>query len=208
MNENPIERLCNSPQRWLIVTGVTFVIALVSVLPQVDQLLAERSERAELQEQIAQAAETAERLPVYEARVAEKNQELLGLRAQEVDESQLATLRSWLVGAARQSGCQVRRIDFAAATSRSWTNNDNPLETPSKPAAANSTPFQLQTRSVVFSVTGTTGEVLTLLRSIDSDPRLKNAHSLDLKPTNRSARELQLDLNLWYFALVKSTGVA
>lgn len=209
MIENPLERLCESRHRWLIVTAVTIVIGLAFILPQVDQLIAERSERTELQERLAQAVETSERLPMYQERVAEKVAELTALQEREVDEARLAELRSWLVAAARQSGCQVRRIDFASPVIRPWTTDDHPIEPPSKGDKRGAeTPFELQTRPVAFSVTGTTAEVLALLESIDRDQRLKHTNSLDLKPTSRNSQELQLELNLWYFALVKSKGVA
>lgn len=208
MNESTLERLCTSRHRWLIVTGVTFLIALVSVLPQVDQLLAERTERAELLEQLAQANRTAEELPLYEQRVAEKTAELQQLRELEVDEADLTTLRSWLVDIARQAGCQVRRIDLSAPNTRAWTKDGNPLETTKKTTKDAATPFELRTRSVTFSVTGTTLEVRALLKTLDKDRRLKHAHAVAMKPQSRNRNELQLDLTLWYFALAPRGGVA
>lgn len=203
MIENLAYKLCESRHRWLIVTAVTFVIALASILPQVDQLIAERSERAELKEQLAQAQRISASLPDYEVRVADTSGELAELRDREVDEERLTNLRSWLVNAARESGCQVRRIDISAADSRPWLEEDSPIEEPAKNGRKEKTPFDLQTRSVAFSVTGSNNDVLGLLRAIDADARLKHTQAMDLKPASRSARELQLDLTLKYFALVR-----
>ncbi len=209
MIEKLAERLAQSKHRWLIVTGVTFLIALASALPQVDLLLAERSERAVLQDELAQAEATATRLPTYELKLAEKQEELDRLRKLVVDESQLGALRTWLVEAARQSGCQVRRIDLAAPTKRPWNESDNPLDPPAAGKVdSQKTPFELETRAVAFSVTGSSNEVLALLKAIDADTRLKHANTIELKPTNRSDHELQLDLTLWYFALVRNGDVA
>lgn len=210
MIQSLAEKLCASPRRWLIVTGVTLVIALASVLPQVDLLLAERSERAELLEQLSQAEATAQQLPQYREHVAEKTKELEGLRELTVDESQLATLRSWLVNAARTSGCQVRRIDLAPPSRRPWTAKSDPLESPnSAPKTAAKTPFQLETRTVALSITGSPAEVMALLKAVDDDRRLKHTYTIDLKPTSgRNQEELQLDLTLWYFALVRPGDVA
>lgn len=208
MIENLVEKLAQSPRRWLIVTGVTFVIALASILPQVDLLLAERSERAELLEQLAQANETSQRLPLYEQRISEKASELAGLRDREIDDDEIAELRSWLVDAARQAGCRVRRIELSAPNARPWTEDDYPLIQPSNAQAKKNTPFQLQTRPVTFSVTGSSDEVMALLRTIDDDIRLKHTRTFDLKPVGRKSNELQLDLTLWFFALAKSQGVA
>lgn len=209
MTESLLERLAHSKHRWLIVTGVTFLIALASALPQVDLLLAERSERTVLLDELAQSESTADRLPGYEKMLAEKGEELDRLRQLVVGESQLAALRTWLVDAARQSGCQVRRIDLASPTARPWNNDDNPLAPPAAGGAnAPKTPFQLQTRAVAFSVTGSSNEVLALLKAIDADTRLKHANTIELKPTSRRDNELQLDLTLWYFALVRNSEVA
>lgn len=210
MSSSLVEQFFTSPHRWLIVTAVTFGIALVSVLPLVDQLLAERSERHALQEQLVQARQTAEELPLYEQRVAEKLAELDELREYEVDDEHLTELRSWLVNAARQAGCRVRRIDLAQPNRRSWTNDDNPLELAAKAEGKKQqkTPFDLQTRSVALSVTGSSAEVRSLLRTLDEDRRLKHAHAIGLKPESRNTNELQLDLTLWYFALVRRGGVA
>lgn len=208
MIENLVERFSESRHRWLIVTGVTFVIALASCLPQVDQLYAERSERADLLEELARAEETVERLPLYEERAAEKTKELDQLRKKEVSESQLAELRSWLVDSARQAGCQIRRIDLASPSTRSWAADDDPITPPEKSKKNAKTPFQLETRTISFSVTGATSEVLALLKTLDEDARLKHAHSVDIKPAGRNGSELQLDLTLWYFALVRPPSVA
>jgi hypothetical protein len=158
---------------------------------------------------LTQAEATATRVPSFERKLSEKQEKLGGLRQLVVDESQLGALRTWLVEAARQSGCRVRRIDLAAPTSKPWSENDNPLASPSTGAAdRQKTDFLLQTRTVAFSVTGSSTEVLALLKAIDADTRLKHANTIELRPTNQSDNELQLDLTLWYFALVRNSGVA
>lgn len=209
MIEKLTEKLAQSKHRWIIVTAVTLLIALLSALPQVDLLLSERSERKRLQEELTQAEATATRVPSYEKKLSEKQEQLGGLRQLVVDESQLGALRTWLVEAARQSGCRVRRIDLAAPTSRPWSEKDNPLApTPAGAAGSQKTVFQLQTRNVAFSVTGSSTEVFALLKAIDADTRLKHANTIELRPTNQGDHELQLDLTLWYFALVRNSGVA
>ncbi|TWT97867.1 hypothetical protein Pla108_20210 [Botrimarina colliarenosi] len=202
------ERLAASPHRWLIVTAVTCVLALASALPQVDLLIAERSERSELQAELTQAEASAAQLPVYEREYSAKEQKLERLRQRVVDESQLASLRTWLVDAARQSGCQVRRIDLANPSLRPWSDDENPISPTGPTNKSKATPFQLQTRAVTFSVTGSSNELVALLKAIDVDRRLKHASNIELKPMARNAQELQLELTLWYFALVRTSDVA
>ncbi|MEQ8846338.1 hypothetical protein [Botrimarina sp.] len=152
----------------------------------------------------------AAKLPEYEGRLQEETQRLGQLRLRQVDEQSVTDLRSWLVNAARQAGCQVRRIDLANPASRPWLVDDHPLENPSKQQAQEKgvSPFVLQTRAVTFSVTGSAPEVFALLKAIDSDARLMHTQSLDLRPTGRDASDLQLDLGLQYFALVRQKSAA
>lgn len=210
MVEKLAERFAYSPHRWLIVTAVTLVIALATSLPQVDQLFAERSERAELEAQLAHAVKTAARLPEYERRMSEEQQKLQELRKRQVDEAGVTDLRSWLVNAARNAGCQIRKIDLASATRRPWLADDHPLDTPTKQDSKGKglTPFVLETRSVSFSVTGTASEVFALLKAIDADQRLLHTHSVELRPVARNTDDLQLDLSLKYFALVRPATAA
>ena len=99
----------------------------------------------------------------------------------------------------------MRRIDLAAPSTRPWNKEDDPLHPPTGPAKkTGESHFQLQTRPVAFSVTGASNEVMALLKSIDADPRWKHANSVELRPVNNNSRELQLDLSLWYFALVRN----
>lgn len=202
MIESLIERFATSPRRWLIVTAATFVLALLTVLPQTDELLAARTEHAELREQKEDAAKTAATLPDYEFRVGELEQRLAELRDVEVDADRVAELRSWLVAAAREAGCQVRRIDLAGTTSRPWTVDDSPLNPSAKsPAKSDLTPFELQTLPVSLSVTGQALEIHNLLKTLDEDARVKFASTVELRPVGRKRTELQLDLSLKYFAL-------
>ncbi|MGL4512033.1 MAG: hypothetical protein ACRCT8_03010 [Lacipirellulaceae bacterium] len=209
MGETALERLCASPKRWLIVTGVTLLLALASVLPQVDVLIAARSERSDLEGQIERASRTADLLPKYELRVVERTEALELLRRQEVDETRVDDLRTWMVAAVRQAGCQVRRLDLGASTRRDWAAKDDPLQEAKRQLAPHErTPFQLETRPVTVSVTGGSEEVRSLLKAIDADPRAKHTQQLELKPTAGAGSELQLDVTLWYFALVKATPAA
>lgn len=208
MIETLAESFVHSRYRWLIVTAVTLVIALATVLPQVDDYLAIRSERADLREQLAQASQAPNLLAEYESVASLKETTLGKLRDREIDESQVAELRTWLVNSAREAGCRVRRIDLGSARNRPWAIEDSPLVENRDPLPKDQqTPFDLQARTVTLSITGSNDEVRTLLKTIDADQRLKHTQLLDLRPGRRGHNELQLDLSLRYFALVKPKRV-
>lgn len=205
------ERFVANERRWLIVIVVTFVLALATWLPQVDLLLADRSERSAMEAQLAESQKTVSQLPLYEERRVEETEKLAAFRERQVDETTLADLRSWIVTTARQAGCQVRRIDIANPISRDWLADDGPLETPTKQQLKDKrskTPFQLQTRSVALSITGTTVEVMSLLKALDTEDWLMHKQSVEIRPTAGESRVIQLDVNLRYFALVRKPRVA
>ena len=209
MIDNPLQRLCENPKRWLIVTGVTFVIALLTVLPQVDEVLAARAERSELRDRMEEATRAAETLPSYEGRVRKVLAELRGLREREVREDQVSELRKWLVDAARESGCQVRRIHFAEPKRRQWRVGDHPLaEVKENDTRGQTTPFNLETRAVSLSVTGASHEVQALMRTLDRDERVKHAQMIDLRATGRGSSQLKLELSLIYFGLSENRPAA
>jgi hypothetical protein len=208
MSESYVEQLAGSRYRWLIVTSITLGIALATLLPQVDHYIASRSERAELEEQIARATEMAESLQEYETKVAEKSAMLTGYRNRLVDETRVTALRNWLVDAARDSGCQVRKIDIGAPDQRAWRLDDQSLDfSPNTVNEKNEGLFNLQKRRVMLSISGSSDEIRSLLKVIDADNRLAHPHTIELRPSPRQ-RNVQLDLILWYYALVRSNDVA
>ena len=204
MSDSTLEKLVAGRRGRLIVTGVTFVIALLTVLPLVDELLAARIERTDLRDQIESANEAVRNLPDYEARVREISAELDSLRDITVDEERVGELRSALVEASREAGCQVRRINFGEPTRSTWRIGQGiePSEE-KKPNPKDEPLFDLQHVVVTLSVSGSTIEVRELIRSLDEDPRIKQTTMIDMKPVGRTGKQIQLDLTIVYYALVE-----
>ncbi len=206
MNETLIGKLCAGPQRWLYVAVITLVIAVVSLLPQVDEYFNARTERAELLDQLDNSSRIVTQLPKYEALATEKESQLDALKQIEVERDQTPQLRSWLVTQAREAGCQVRRIDFNASTRQSWNDKTDPLKISLKKPSEAKGIFDLEKHPVVLTVTGSPQEINSLLRSLDDDQRVKHTKSIELKPVGRGKSSIQLDLTLWYYSLVKTTA--
>lgn len=196
--QDSLDRFCESPKRWLIVTAVTFVIGLVTVLPQVDLYYAERTEKEELSEELREAERTYAELPQLRQRVEAKRVEIEGIEDRGVDEQRLTPFRDSLVLLTREAGCQMRRINVGSPRKRDWRRNDQPLgETNTREPV---TPFVLETRPVTLSVTGPIEAVRKLLSLVEEDDRFLHSHSLALRPLGRNA-DVQLDVEVWYFAL-------
>lgn len=197
---NPlIDRFCDSRRRWLIVTGVTFVAGLLTVLPQVDQYFARCDEQQKLEETLVAARRAAEELPAVSVQAEAETETLAALEQRMVDKERLPVFRNSLVTLVRESGCQMRRINVGAAKSREWKHGDHPINEADK--RAKPTPFTLEMRPVNLSVTGSTIEVRDLLTRIEKEQMIFHAKTMDLRPTGRNRRGVQMDLELWYFAL-------
>ena len=205
MSDSIIEKVCTSPHRWLIVTGVTFVIALLTCLPLVDELLEARAERADLRAELDNADQAIKVLAELEQSVGILAQELSALKQKAVSKEQVPELRKWLMDAARQSGCNLRRVNFAATERRRWLKDDSPNAIPKTTTGLEpETPFDLETRNVSISVTGSQAEVKAILKILDEDQRIKHARAVELKPVGRGGRLMQLEITISYYALVEA----
>jgi len=198
-----IDRFCDSPRRWLIVTAVTFVVAIATLLPQVDQYLAVRADEDEQSEKLAKAGIIAEELPRFRERVAETTAKLEALEGRTLPAERQASFRNQVVNVIRESGCQMRRINVGADRTRSWREDDHPLAE-GKQSKGKETSFNLETRAVVLSVTGNMTEIRQLLTRMESLGMLMHARTLDVRPTSRGAGAIQMDIELWCFALSRT----
>lgn len=202
-----IDRFCESRHRWLIVTAATLLLALVTVLPQVDQFMSLRADEIAKAAELSEAQQTAELLPRMRQRVEQTGKQLTELEARTLQGEMVSDFRSKLVEMVRESGCQMRRLSVEGVRERRWRENDRPLAEPNEPAG-NDTPFQLETRPVNLSVTGTMEEVRTLLRKIEVIGMMTHARGVDLRPAGRDSKLVHMDLELWCFALSRGGGKA
>lgn len=197
-----IDRFCDSPRRWLIVTAVTLVVALATVLPQVDQYQALIAEEEEQRTQLAEVERSADYLPKLRQRVNQTDEQLAALEAKTLTQEGVAEFRNELVNLVRESGCQVRRIGVGAVRTRKWHEKDYPLAEPRGNVGAE-TPFSLETRPVNLSVTGSMNEVRDLVGRVEKSGMMLHTRAIDLRPTGRDNHIVQVELELWCFALVR-----
>ena len=206
MIEQTLRSICESRYRWLIVTGGTFIVGLVLVLPLVDVYSAERQEKAALLADIAAVTQVAETMDEFESRVAEKTTQLEEFEARTVTDDTLPAMRTKLVEFARETGCSLRRISAGAPVSRPWFQGDDPIAKPgqsvAKPAGAE-TGFTLQWWPVTVSLSGTDVNLRSLLERMEADGMLMHTKSLDMHPASAGRKTLNLDMELWYFNLAR-----
>lgn len=206
MNDSLTRKFCESRHRWLIVATATGLLALVALLPMVDDYFDKRSSRNDLTEELAAARRTAELLPVYEKQAAEVGKELAALEARAIDEAGLARFRSRLVDVVRDSGCQIRRIEVGAPTRRPWKENDEPLSELSEPTGDGPTPFALERRSVILAVDGSMSAIHELIAQLEKEKTISHSHRLQLQAAGGGGESVTLELELWLFALSRTAA--
>jgi hypothetical protein len=206
MNDSLARKFCESRHRWLIVASATGLVALVALLPMVDEFFDKRSSRNELSEELAVARRTAELLPVYERQAAEIGKDLAALETRAIDESGLTRFRSRLVDVVRESGCQIRRIEVGAPSRRPWKENDEPLTEPGESAGEGATPFALERRSVVLAVDGSMSAIHDLIAQLEKEKAIAHPHRLQLHPAGGQGESVTLELELWLFSLSRTAA--
>jgi hypothetical protein len=204
MIEQTLRRLCESKHRWLIVIAGTFAVGLVLVLPLVDAYSAGREEKEGLVSELESAKQVAAGLDEFERRVAEKRAQLEGIESRTVDENSLAALREKLVDLAKQTNCSIRRLSVGAPSSRAWLPGDDPI-TPSADAKQKESKakFALEWRPVSMSLSGSSASLRSMLERVASSGMLMHTKSFEMYPSSPTRQSLTLDMELWYFTLVR-----
>ena len=204
MIEQTLRRLCDSPHRWLIVIAGTFVVGLVLVLPLVDVYSAGREEKAALLAELESAKRIAADLEQFESRAAEKLAQVKLFEARTVDEASLPVLRGKLVDLAKEAGCSIRRLSVGSPSSRAWLPGQDPISAAvdAKQKESNSA-FLLEWRPVSVSLSGTSASLRTMLERVEAAGMLMHTKSFEMYPSSATRQSLTLDMELWYFSLVR-----
>ena len=205
MNDSLTRKFCESRHRWPIVATATVLVALVTLVPAVDDYFDKHNSRNDLADDLVGARQTAESLPAFEIRAAAVRNELEVLEGRSVDEDRLGRFRSRLVDLVRESGCQIRQIEVGSPTSRPWMQHDRPLADGAASQEA-LTPFFLQRRSVVLAVDGAMPAVHDLLDRLEKERTLSHPHRMHLQAVSAEGDTVTLELELWLFALARTAA--
>jgi hypothetical protein len=204
MIEQALRRFCESKHRKLIVTGVTFVVGLLLVMPLVDSIRAGGDEKDALLNELDSARNVASELNAFERRVNEKLTEFKSLEARTVDDSTLPRLRSQLIDFAKETTCSIRRINVGGVSSRLWQPGQNPLSTiPDKKTADASSNCMLEWRPVNLSLSGSTVALRSMVEKLAGSGMFMHIKTLEMYPSSAKRDSLTLDMEVWYFTLAR-----
>ncbi|MCC7085326.1 MAG: hypothetical protein IT427_10000 [Pirellulales bacterium] len=206
MIEPALRKFCESPYRKLIVIGVTFIVGLVLIMPLVDAIREGHDEKENLLVELDSARSVAAELKGFEARVADKFGQLKGLEDRTVNDDTMPALRGVLVDIAKETECNIRRLNVGTTASRSWKPGENPFApaTETKTAEPTSGPkFQLEWRPVSVSLSGTSTSLKNMIQRVAASKKLMHIKSLEMYPSSPNRQTLTLDMEVWYFTLAR-----
>lgn len=206
MIEQALRKFCESSYRKLIVIGVTFIVGLVLIMPLVDAIRAGHDEKENLLVELDSARNVAAEIKGFETRVAEKMATLKGLEDRTVNEDTMPALRSALVDIAKETDCNIRRLNVGTTTARSWKPGENLFapSTDSKSLEPTSGPkFQLEWRPVSVSLSGTSASLKNMIERVAASKKLMHIKSLEMYPTSPNRQTLTMDVEIWYCTLAR-----
>lgn len=202
--------ILNHPKHRTIVIILSCVVAVLTVWPAVDKYSASSQHVDEARKSLEQARQTIEQAATQRAEFAEQLAQLQQLETQAFGEADVQKLRTWLVETARETGCQIRRIDLGQSLQRKWYGADDPFET-KKPEKAEETPFQLRSQNLSVTVIGDVSQIRQLLGKLGEAERLAHTSRLQMRLDRTGPNEaldrrkdVALDLDIVLFGLEKA----
>ena len=204
MIEQALRRFCEFKHRKLTVTAGTFIVGLLLVMPLVDSIRAGHDEREALITELESAQSVASELQSFESRVNEKLTQLKSLEARTTDDASLPKLRGQLVDFAKDTTCNIRRLNVGGMGSRPWQPGQNPLATgPDKKFADANSNFVLEWRPVNLSLSGSSASLRSMVERLAGSGMLMHIKSMEMYPSSPKRESLTLEMEIWYFTLAR-----
>ncbi len=204
--ETVLRNLLEHPRRKWFVIIATCLVAVVAVLPAVDDYKAIAQKKVELTKRLERAQETAARLTALQGRMQHVERRVAELERRSMNDQRILQFRNELVGLVRECGCGLRRIRVGEPRQREWFKDDNPLALRPTGEKLERTPFLLRTRSLSLSVTGSLANLARLLEAICRQDRLVHCTSFVLQRSDEDNELVVMEMELELFELARSTS--
>jgi hypothetical protein len=146
MVETFVRRVLAHPKRVWIVIVVTLGICLLFTWPAVDSYSAAKDHRAQLESELQEGEALAGKVERYQKLSEKKQAQLRELEAKALPSGQIEALRNHLVVMVKDSHCKLRRVRLGDASLRQWYDEDDPLETRTRPDSDKKSPFRPRTQ--------------------------------------------------------------
>ena len=175
-------------------------LALLAILPAVDDYFAESAARNELTGSLAEVRQLVAQLDRLEKSAQARRAELAELKAHAIPESKLHLFRGRVVELARSCGCQVRRVGVGQSRQQAWRPGDDPLQ----PKPGGSTVpvdggMALTSNELTVAISGPLAGAQEFLARLAALGMLMHPQKLTLSAAEGQEKEVHLDLGLWLY---------
>jgi hypothetical protein len=142
-----------------------------------------------------------ERLDELEQRALRQRESLRSLEAKCVPPERLTVFRGEVVELARQTMCQIQRINAGESRQRPWRKGDNPLSTEPSGGASPEGNYVLRSQPLSITVSGNLANLRTFLERMLARDVLIYGSQFSLRPTEADPSEALLELECRLFDL-------
>ncbi len=201
MIERLLRECLEGPHRRRIVITLSLALGFFLVWPSVDSLLALREQRAQMQAELEEIVREVARRGQWEQQATERRAALERLEAACMPPERLSVFRGEVVDLARQTSCQIRRINAGESRQRPWKKGDNPLASETLAPAEPKTRFQLRSHVLSMAVSGKLPNVREFLGKLLKLNTLLYGSQFTLRPVEGNESETLLELECILFDL-------
>ncbi|MEW4455828.1 hypothetical protein AB1L30_24380 [Bremerella sp. JC817] len=198
-------RLIRHPSSLMIGIIVTFVVALLTLIPAADEYSAIQERSEEVEFLVKQGTTDRDGLAAAQARFAEIQEELKNHHQRIIDDDSAHRVRETLVKFARSSKCHLRRVDVGPVRVRQWYEEDSPVQTVSTANRGKKTDFRLEVREMRLTLTGTMQQIESFLDKFETLDVQMHLQQLNLKALDANGDQIQLEVSLQLFGIRRPT---
>lgn len=197
--------LLRHPSALMVGIIVTFVVALVTLIPAADEYSVLQERSGEAVRRLESGTNDRNELSLVRTKHAEIQEALQTHQERMIGEDAAHGIRSSLVQFARGSNCHLRRVDLGPVRVRQWHENDHPVQTVTATKRGKKTDFRLEVRELRLTLTGNIDEIESFLDKFESLDAHLNLQDMKLRSLDADGDQIQLELALQLFGIRRAT---
>ena len=201
--ESLLRHYLDSRWRRLVVIILTFGLGLAVILPAADEYRGLLQRRSKWSAELDRTRDVIGQMNQVQREATAKRQEAAHWEEKVVTPERLHLFREEVVATARNTGCQIRRVNVGEVTRRPWHAGDG------KPGAAPATGAQvLRVQPMAVSLMGRLPSVKEFLEKLTKLDKLVQVEQFSIQPLNASGLEVTLELNMLLYDLTAGEKLA
>jgi hypothetical protein len=201
MVERIFRECLEGPHRRHVIIILFLAIGFFVLWPEVDSYLALCDQRLRLRAELQNVEQAVQRLDELEQRALRQRELLRSLEATCVPPERLTVFRGEVVELARQTMCQIQRINAGEARQRPWRGGDNPLATEPVVGISPEGNYVLRIQPLSITVSGKLANLRAFLERLLTRDVLIYGSQFTLRPMDGDPSEALLELECRLFDL-------